>query len=100
MKTYLLTINALRKAISILLLILITSTTMYAQQVYVNNQNFQVYGLCDDCTIINADDMIGNNENNYATLQMPLGVFGRIEQNLFFPSVSTYSTVVIRYRHG
>ncbi|MDC8101801.1 T9SS type A sorting domain-containing protein [Chryseobacterium rhizosphaerae] len=95
MKTYLLAGCTFRKAILFPLLVFMTNTLLYAQQVYVSNQSIQYYGACLGCSVQDAENVVGPNENNYASMQIPLGVFARIGQTLFFPSVKTYSKVVI-----
>lgn len=95
MKTYLLTNCTLRKTILLPLLLFIANTLVYAQQVYASSQSHQIYGICGLCSVQNPDNVVGPDENNYASMQMPLGAFARIEQTLIFPSVKTYSKVVI-----
>lgn len=85
----------LRRVILLPLLMFITNTLFHAQQAYVSKQTNQVYGACLACSVQNAQNVVGPNESNYASLRMPLAVVARIEQTLIFPSVKTYSKIVI-----
>lgn len=69
---------------------LLTGTLLSAQNVktYASNQTNQLAGICIGCNILNPYDAVGENNNNYSTLQIGLGVLGRAEQTLIFPQVS------------
>nr|WP_295864935.1 T9SS type A sorting domain-containing protein [uncultured Chitinophaga sp.] len=95
MKPHLLTAFLLRKIPLLPLLMLLMNTSSYAQRVYVSSQSFQIYGLCLGCTVQNPQNAVGPDEINYASLQIPLGLIGRIEQTLIFPAVKNYTKVVI-----
>ncbi|KFF74452.1 hypothetical protein HX13_09860 [Chryseobacterium sp. P1-3] len=61
----------------------------YAQdKVYVSNQTNQITGFCALCFMQNGQNVVGSNENDYATMILPLGVSGRISQTLFFPATT------------
>ncbi|BAP30189.1 uncharacterized protein CHSO_1152 [Chryseobacterium sp. StRB126] len=95
MKIYVLAVCILRKAMLLPLLMFIASTLVYAQQVYVSSQSSQIYGVCFACSVQDPENAIGSDESNYAFMRIPLGAFASIEQTLIFPSVKTYSKVVI-----
>lgn len=85
----------LRKIIYSFLLIFISNTLFYAQKVYVSSQSSQKYGPCGGCAVLNPQNVVGSDENDYASLVIPLGLGSRIEQDLIFPSVKTHTKAVI-----
>lgn len=95
MKIYLLAGCTLRKAILFPLLVFFMNTVLYAQQVYVSSQSNQRYGPCGGCSVQNPENAVGPDESSYAAMNIPVGLFASMEQTLIFPSVKTYSKVVI-----
>ncbi|QJB39444.1 T9SS type A sorting domain-containing protein [Chitinophaga oryzae] len=95
MNPHLLTGFLLRKMPLLVLFVFLMNTCSYAQKAYVSSQNFQIYGLCVGCAVQNPQNVVGPDESNYASLQIPLGLMGRIEQTLIFPAVKKYTKVVI-----
>ncbi|MBP2619362.1 T9SS type A sorting domain-containing protein [Chryseobacterium jejuense] len=65
------------------------------QQVYVSSQSSQTSGICVLCSVQNAENVVGSDENSYAFMNIPLGALASVEQRLSFPSVKTNSKVVI-----
>lgn len=76
-------------------LLFLMSTLIFAQKVYANNQTSQIYGGCLLCSIQNPQNAVGNNENDYSTMQIPLGAFARLEQSLIFPATTKQNKIVI-----
>ncbi len=76
-------------------LLFLMSTLIFAQKVYANTQTSQIYGGCLLCSIQNPQNAVGNNENDYSTMQIPLGAFARLEQNLIFPATTKQNKIVI-----
>ncbi|WP_160136986.1 LamG-like jellyroll fold domain-containing protein [Chryseobacterium sp. c4a] len=79
-------------------LVFLTKTFLYAQleKTYISGQSKQVYGVCLLCSVENPQNIIGNNENDYATLRIPAGIYGRIEQTFILPALSpAYRKVTI-----
>ncbi|UHO37943.1 T9SS type A sorting domain-containing protein [Chryseobacterium capnotolerans] len=71
-------------------LLFITGALFYAQleKTYVSSQTNKNYGLCLLCGADNPQNIVGNDETNYETLRIPVGLNGRIEQNLNFPKLA------------
>ncbi|MBP2617246.1 T9SS type A sorting domain-containing protein [Chryseobacterium jejuense] len=95
METNLPTRRSLIKTALLTSLLFFMSTLIFAQKVYANNQTSQIYGGCLLCSIQNPQNAVGNNENDYSTMQIPLGVFARLEQSLIFPATTKQNKIVI-----
>lgn len=76
-------------------LLFFMNTLIFAQKVYASNQTSQIYGVCLLCSIQNPQNAVGNNENDYSSMQIPLGTIARLEQNLIFPTTTKQNKVVI-----
>lgn len=76
-------------------LLFLMSTLIFAQKVYANNQTTQIYGGCLLCSIQNPQNAVGNNENDYSSMRIPLGAIARLEQNLIFPATTKQNKIVI-----
>lgn len=76
-------------------LLFLMSTLIFAQKVYANNQTSQIYGGCLLCSIQNPQNAVGNNENDYSSMRIPLGAIARLEQNLIFPATTKQNKIVI-----
>ncbi|WP_160139665.1 T9SS type A sorting domain-containing protein [Chryseobacterium sp. c4a] len=76
-----------KKDIIMVLLLLFVSSVSFAQnKVYVNSQTNAVSGLCVNCSVTNPQNAIGNNENDYSTIKVPLSLLGaNVTQTLIFP---------------
>ncbi|PTT40339.1 hypothetical protein DBR28_06020, partial [Chryseobacterium sp. HMWF028] len=76
-------------------LLFFMSTLIFAQKVYANNQTSQIYGGCLLCSIQNPQNAVGNNENDYSSMRIPLGAIARLEQSLIFPTTTKQNKIVI-----
>lgn len=76
-------------------LLFLMSTLIFAQKVYANNQTSQIYGGCLLCSIQNPQNAVGNDENDYSSMRIPLGAIARLEQNLIFPATTKQNKIVI-----
>lgn len=83
------------KAALLTSLLFLMSTLIFAQKVYATTQASQIYGGCLLCSIQNPQNAVGNNENDYSSMQIPLGAFARLEQNLIFPATTKQNKIVI-----
>lgn len=63
------------------------SAISFAQnKIYVTSQTNAVSGLCVNCSVANPQNAIGNNENDYSTIKVPLSLLGaNVTQTLIFP---------------
>lgn len=95
MKPYLVACFPLREIFVLALFMFLMNTASYAQKVYVSSQSFQIYGLCLGCSVQNPQNVVGPGELDYSSLQIPIGLAGRIEQTLIFPAVKRYTKIVI-----
>ncbi|CAH0149854.1 T9SS type A sorting domain-containing protein [Chryseobacterium sp. Bi04] len=87
MKTHVLIGHCLVKTVLLALFLFMINPSAFAQtKTYANSQTNQVYGICLNCGIQNSENAVGNNEDNFATFLIPLGVAARIEQTLNFPA--------------
>ena len=86
MKTQVLTNRCLAKTVLALFLFMMNTSAFAQAQTYASSQTNQVYGICLNCGIQNPENAIGNNEDNFATFLIPLGLAARIEQTLNFPA--------------
>ncbi|MCL8537909.1 T9SS type A sorting domain-containing protein [Chryseobacterium gallinarum] len=75
----------------------LTNSMFFAQtRIYASAQNFQINGVCAACNVLNPENAVGSNEADFSSLQVPLGLFARIEQSVIFPnSKADYSKVAI-----
>lgn len=90
MKTYLLLSLQTIKAAFLASLLFLTSTTSSAQiiKTYASSQTNQVHGICLGCGVLNPQNAVGSNENNYSILQVSVGLLARTEQTLIFPTTN------------
>ncbi|WP_185248305.1 T9SS type A sorting domain-containing protein [Chryseobacterium bernardetii] len=95
MKTNLLSGRFLGKTILLLLLFFVLNSFAYAQKVYAGTQHSQIYGLCMACSILDAQNTLGDNEDDYSSMVIPIGAIARIEQTLIFPAVTKQEKIVI-----
>lgn len=83
------------------LLFLTTSISFAQNRIYANNQNYQIYGPCAGCTVLHPQNAAGNNEADFSSLKVSLGLLARIEQTLIFPDSKTnYSKIAIGIGSG
>ncbi len=57
---------------------------------YVSSQSHQIQGLCLLCSVQNPQNVIGDNENNYTAMMVPIGLLANIEQTLVFPETASH----------
>ncbi|WP_160138717.1 T9SS type A sorting domain-containing protein [Chryseobacterium sp. c4a] len=78
-------------------LLFLTGILPYAQdKVYASSQTNQTTGVCLLCSIQNPQNAVGNNENDYAVLKIPIGVLATIKQTLIFPApINNYFAKII-----
>jgi len=90
MKTYLLLSQRAMKAAILASFLFLTSTMSFAQIVktYASSQTNQVLGICLGCGVLNPQNAVGSNENDYSTLQVSVGLLARTEQTLIFPTTN------------
>ncbi|NIF05435.1 T9SS type A sorting domain-containing protein [Chryseobacterium sp. Tr-659] len=90
MKTHLLLSRRTLKAAVLATSLFLTSTMSFAQIVktYASSQTSQVYGVCLGCGVLNPQNAVGSNENDYSTLQVSIGLLARTEQTLIFPTTN------------
>lgn len=65
-------------------------STSFAQitKVYASSQTNQVVGICLGCGVLNPQNAVGSNEDDYSTIQVSVGLLARTEQVLIFPSTN------------
>ncbi|QBJ87647.1 T9SS C-terminal target domain-containing protein [Chryseobacterium gleum] len=90
MKTYLLLSQRAMKAAIFASFLSLTSAMSFAQIVktYASSQTNQVLGICLGCGVLNPQNAVGSNENDYSTLQVSVGLLARTEQTLIFPTTN------------
>lgn len=90
MKTYLLLSQRAMKAAILASFLFLTSAMSFAQIVktYASSQTNQVIGICLGCGVLNPQNAVGSNENDYSTLQVSVGLLARTEQTLIFPTTN------------
>ncbi|WP_343686300.1 T9SS type A sorting domain-containing protein [Chryseobacterium gleum] len=90
MKTYLLLSHRAMKAAILASFLFLTSAMSFAQIVktYASSQTNQVLGICLGCGVLNPQNAVGSNENDYSTLQVSVGLLARTEQTLIFPTTN------------
>lgn len=77
-----------KKVVLASLLLFLMNTMSFAQlnKVYASSQTNRAYGICVACFVQNPENAVGSNENDYSTLLVPIGLLGRTEQTLIFPT--------------
>lgn len=95
MKTNLLSDHFLSKRVLLFSLLFLLNSFSYAQKVYVNSQNSKIYGLCVACSLLDAQNTLGDNEDDYSSMAIPIGAIARIEQTLIFPTVTKQEKIII-----
>lgn len=90
MKTYLLLGQRTMKAAALASFLFLTGTMSFAQIVktYASSQTNQVLGVCLGCGVLNPQNAVGSNENDYSTIQVSVGLLARTEQTLIFPTTN------------
>jgi hypothetical protein len=90
MKTYLLLGQRTMKAAALASFLFLTSTMSFAQIVktYASSQTNQVLGVCLGCGVLNPQNALGSNEDDYSTIQVSVGLLARTEQTLIFPTTN------------
>jgi hypothetical protein len=90
MKTYLLLRQRTMRAAILASFLFLTSAMSSAQIVktYASSQTNQVLGVCLGCGVLNPQNAVGSNENDYSTLQVSVGLLARTEQTLIFPTTN------------
>ncbi|PKF75497.1 LamG-like jellyroll fold domain-containing protein [Chryseobacterium sp. PMSZPI] len=75
---------------TVLTTLFLTSALYYAQleETYAKDQSYKISGLCLLCGIDNPNNMLGSNENDFATLRIPIGINASIEQSISFPELT------------
>ncbi|PKF75496.1 T9SS type A sorting domain-containing protein [Chryseobacterium sp. PMSZPI] len=88
---------AVKKTVLVTLLLLVN--VLYQAQLgktYATSQTNQIYGTCVLCSVQNPQNAVGNNETDYTTFNLPLGLDGaRIEQTFTFPLAPAYRKISI-----
>ncbi|MCJ7934386.1 MAG: T9SS type A sorting domain-containing protein [Chryseobacterium sp.] len=81
--------RAIKAALSASFLFLMNSmSTAQIVKTYASSQTNQVYGICIGCGVLNPENAVGSNENDYSTLQVSVGLLARTEQTLIFPTTN------------
>ncbi|MCW3465064.1 Ig-like domain-containing protein [Chitinophaga nivalis] len=77
--------------IAIIMVLLMTHFTGYAQKVYANRQTNQINGLCLLCFVNEPENPVNSNSlDDYSTFVITAGLLGvSVEQTLIFPAAST-----------
>ncbi|MBK1894371.1 T9SS type A sorting domain-containing protein [Chryseobacterium paridis] len=88
MKTNLLSGQSLTKKVVLASLLFLMNAMSFAQlnKVYASSQTNRAYGICVACFVQNPENAVGSNESDYSTLLVPIGLLGRTEQTLIFPT--------------
>jgi hypothetical protein len=95
MKTNLSVNHCIIKAILFFLVLFFTGNHICAQnKIYANSQTNQISGICLGCNVENPQNAVGSNENDYSTLKIGIGVVGKVEQTLAFPSPTTKKFII------
>lgn len=91
MKTNVLTTQHGAKTAMLAALLFLMNTLSSAQiiKTYAASQANQTYGICIGCGVLNPENAVGSNENDYSTLLVPMGLLARTEQTLIFPTATT-----------
>lgn len=92
MKINLLAEHCLIKAMLLPLMLFFINSYSFAQinKTYVSSESNQIQGLCLLCTVQNPQNIIGDNENNYTAMMVPIGLLANIEQTLVFPETASH----------
>ncbi|MBV8324755.1 T9SS type A sorting domain-containing protein [Chryseobacterium sp.] len=79
--------RAVKAAVSAAFLFLMSSmSTAQIVKTYASSQTNQVTGICIGCGVLNPQNAVGSNENDYSTIQVSIGLLARTEQTLIFPT--------------
>lgn len=82
--------RSLMRGVSIMAFLLISQSFFYAQEkIYATSETHSITGVCLFCSISSPEKAVGNNESDFALLNIPIGVAGRGELNLSFPAATT-----------
>ncbi|MDR2235955.1 MAG: T9SS type A sorting domain-containing protein [Chryseobacterium sp.] len=57
-------------------------------KIYASSQTNQVVGICLGCGVLNPQNAVGSNEDDYSTIQVSVGLLARTEQVLLFPNTN------------
>ncbi|PKF75495.1 LamG-like jellyroll fold domain-containing protein [Chryseobacterium sp. PMSZPI] len=81
--------NSIQRAV-LTVMIFLTNIFCYAQlgKTYASSETHQVSGPCLSCSIVDAQNAVGSDENNYAALKIPIGLFASIDQTLIFSELA------------
>lgn len=95
MKTNLLAGYRFTKVLPMPFLLLLMSTWAFAQnKTYATSQSNQISGICLGCSVENPQNAVGNNEGDYSSFKIGIGVIGKIDQTLIFPEPTTKKIIV------
>ncbi|MBV8324756.1 T9SS type A sorting domain-containing protein [Chryseobacterium sp.] len=85
------------KTIILTLLVFVMNSLSHAQiiKTYASSQTNQTYGICIGCGVIDPENAVGSNEDDYSTLIVPLGLLARTEQTLIFPTSITNANKLV-----
>lgn len=97
MKTNLLVRQRSIKAAMSASLLFLMNTMSFAQitKTYANSQTNQTFGICLGCGVLNPQNAVGSNEDDYSNLIIPLGLIGRVEQTLIYPTALTNANKLV-----
>jgi len=80
------------KAALLFSLVFLMSNLFLAQgnniHTFATSQTNAVSALCLGCSIQNPQNAVGNDPTNYSSLKMGIGLLGKVEQTLIFPTAS------------
>lgn len=82
---------SVRSCLTVLLTFILFFTytlTLAQSKIYANSQTNQISGICLGCSVENPENAVSSNKNDYSTLKIGIGVIGKVEQTLIFPSSS------------
>ncbi|WP_160136985.1 T9SS type A sorting domain-containing protein [Chryseobacterium sp. c4a] len=84
----------IRVSLSVLFFFLMSIWYSAQNKKYANIENHQISGICLGCSVENSQHATGNNENDYSTLKIGIGVLGKVEQTLIFPQTVTKKLII------
>ncbi len=83
------------KIILSIVALFLMSTLFFAQnKIYASSQTNQVSGICLGCNVENPQNSVGSNEDDYSSFKIGIGVIGKVEQTLIFPSSTSKKFVI------
>lgn len=83
-------------ALIALLLFSIHTLSFGQNRIYAHAQNSGVFGVaCLGCRVENAENAMGNNEDDYATMVLGTALLGGIQQTLTFPDLRADTRLVV-----